>query len=614
MAKHAFQTEIKQLLNLMIHSLYSDRDIFLRELISNGSDAMDKLQYLALTDEKYKEFSGGGKIEITYDKEAKTIKISDMGIGMNDEDMMESLGTIAKSGTKSFIEKLTGDAKKDSNLIGQFGVGFYSAFMVASKISVLSRKAGEDKAFVWESDGSGEYEIKEATKESHGTEITLHLKDDAEEYLSQWKLESIVKKYSDHIPFPIFMQKEKYLEGGKTETTIEQINKASALWRRPKNEITEDEYNEFYSAISHDSDKPLLYIHTKAEGTHEYTTLFYIPQKAPIDMYRVDYQPGVKLYVKRVFITDDDKELMPTYMRFVRGIIDAEDLPLNVSREILQQNRLLSTIKSASTKKILGELKKLAKSDKEKYEKFFKEFGRALKEGLYSDYSNRDDLLELMRFKSTAAEGFVSLEEYETRMVEGQKAIYYIVGDDENLAKNSPILEGFKAKNIEVLVLDDEIDNIVMPSVHKYKDFEIKNVSASLNDEILKAEIDEATINRLKPLVEKLKTTLGDKVKDVKVSGSLKDSAACVVFDDAHMTAQLKEMLKAMGQEAPESKPIFEINPTHPIINKLEAADDAKVAEIGEVLFDLSVMLSGESLGDPSAFAKKVSSILANSL
>ena len=614
MAKHAFQTEIKQLLNLMIHSLYSDRDIFLRELISNGSDAMDKLQYLALTDEKYKGLGGDAKIEITYDKEAKTIKICDMGIGMNDEDMVESLGTIAKSGTKSFIEKLTGDAKKDSNLIGQFGVGFYAAFMVASKISVLSRKAGEDKAFIWESDGSGEYEIKEGAKDTHGTEITLTLKDDAEEYLSQWKLESIVKKYSDHIPFPIFMQKEKYLEEGKTETSIEQINKASALWRRAKNEITEDEYNEFYSAISHDNDKPLMHIHTKAEGTHEYTTLFYIPQKAPMDMYRVDYQAGVKLYVKRVFITDDDKELMPTYMRFAKGIIDAEDLPLNVSREILQQNRLLATIKTASTKKILGELKKLSKADKEKYEKFFKEFGRALKEGLYSDYANRDDLLELMRFKSTAAEGFVSLEEYETRMVAEQKAVYYIVGDDENLAKNSPILEGFKAKNIEVLVLDDEIDNIVMPSVNKYKDFEIKNVSSSLNDEILKAEVDEATTTRLKPLIEKLTTALDGKVKEVKVSGSLRDSAACVVFDDMHMTAQLKEMLRAMGQEAPESKPIFEINPTHPIINKLEAADDAKVAEIGEVLFDLSVMLSGESLKDPSAFAKKVSSILANSL
>ena len=614
MAKHAFQTEIKQLLNLMIHSLYSDRDIFLRELISNGSDAMDKLQYLALTDEKYKGLGGDAKIEITYDKEAKTIKICDMGIGMNDEDMVESLGTIAKSGTKSFIEKLTGDAKKDSNLIGQFGVGFYAAFMVASKISVLSRKAGEDKAFIWESDGSGEYEIKEGAKDTHGTEITLSLKDDAEEYLSQWKLESIVKKYSDHIPFPIFMQKEKYLEEGKTETSIEQINKASALWRRAKNEITEDEYNEFYSAISHDNDKPLMHIHTKAEGTHEYTTLFFIPQKAPMDMYRVDYQAGVKLYVKRVFITDDDKELMPTYMRFAKGIIDAEDLPLNVSREILQQNRLLTTIKTASTKKILGELKKLSKADKEKYEKFFKEFGRALKEGLYSDYANRDDLLELMRFKSTAAEGFVSLEEYETRMVADQKAVYYIVGDDENLAKNSPILEGFKAKNIEVLVLDDEIDNIVMPSVNKYKDFEIKNVSSSLNDEILKAEVDEATTTRLKPLIEKLTTALEGKVKEVKVSGSLRDSAACVVFDDMHMTAQLKEMLRAMGQEAPESKLIFEINPTHPIINKLEAADDAKVAEIGEVLFDLSVMLSGESLKDPSAFAKKVSSILANSL
>lgn len=614
MAKHAFQTEIKQLLNLMIHSLYSDRDIFLRELISNGSDAMDKLQYLALTDEKYKNLSGESKIEITYDKEAKTIKITDGGIGMDDEDMMEALGTIAKSGTKSFIEKLTGDAKKDSNLIGQFGVGFYSAFMVADNISVLSRKAWEEKAFIWESDGSGEYEIKAGEKETHGTEITLHLKDDAEEYLSQWKLEAIVKKYSDHIPFPIFMQKEKYLEEGKSETSVEQINKASALWRRAKNEISEDEYNEFYSAISHDNDKPLLHIHTKAEGTHEYTTLFYIPQKAPMDMYRVDYQAGVKLYVKRVFITDDDKELMPTYMRFAKGVIDAEDLPLNVSREILQQNRLLTAIKTASTKKILGELKKLSKSDKEKYEIFFKEFGRALKEGLYSDYANRDDLLELMRFKSTAADGFVSLEEYATRMVEGQKAVYYIIGDDENLAKNSPILEGFKAKNIEVLVLDDEVDTIVMPTVNKYKDFEIKNVSASLSDEILKAEVDEAVIERLKPLIEKLTTALGSKVKEVKVSGSLQDSAACVVYEDAHMTAQLKEMLKAMGQEAPESKPTFEINPNHAIINKLESADEAKVGEIGELLFELSVMLSGESLKDPAAFAKKVSAVLVNSL
>ncbi|NWF66581.1 MAG: molecular chaperone HtpG, partial [Campylobacterales bacterium] len=479
MSKHQFQAEINKLLHLMIHSLYSNKEIFLRELVSNSSDALDKLQYLTITDDNYKNLSFTPKIEIVIDKNLKCITISDTGIGMNDQDLMENLGTIAKSGTKSFVEKLSGDAKKDSNLIGQFGVGFYSAFMVARKIEVLSKKAGEEKAFRWISEGAGEYDIVEASKKESGTEIKLFLKDDEDEFLSEYKIESIIKKYSNHIPFAIYLEKEK---DGKKE--FEQINKASALWRVSKSELKDEDYIDFYKVISHDSDEPLMWNHTKAEGTLEYTTLFYIPKKAPLDMFRADYQAGIKLYVKRVFITDNDKELMPTYLRFLRGVIDAEDLPLNVSREILQQNQILAKIRKNSVKKVLSEIKKLSENE-EKYESFYKEFGRVLKEGVYTDYENKEALLELLRFKSTKSDKKVSLDEYISRMKESQKAIYFITGEDANTLKYSPLIEKLKADDIEVLLLDDEIDSIIMPTVFEYKTKQLKSVN--------NGEIDEKT-------------------------------------------------------------------------------------------------------------------------
>ncbi|MDR2636139.1 MAG: molecular chaperone HtpG, partial [Campylobacteraceae bacterium] len=471
MAKHKFQTEVTQLLNLMIHSLYSNKEIFLRELISNASDALDKLNYLSLTDEKYKGLKYEPKITIIADKNANTLTIEDSGIGMNEEDLINNLGTIAKSGTKSFVEHLSGDAKKDSSLIGQFGVGFYSAFMVADKIEVLSKKALEEDAYLWSSSAESDYSIKKAKKELHGTSITLHIKKDESEFLESYRIESIIKKYSNHIPFGIYMDKEEYVpseeEGkeGKTEIKHTQINKASALWRVAKSAIKDDEYRDFYKQISHDSQDPFLWIHTKAEGTLEYNTLFYIPKNAPFDLFRVDYQSGIKLYVKRVFITDDDKELMPTYLRFVRGVIDAEDLPLNVSREILQQNRTLTAIKKASVKKILSELNKLKESDKEKFTEFFKTFGKVLKEGLYADYENKDALLDLMLFKSSKKDTLVSLKEYKEGMKEGQKSIYYITGENEAMLKNSPLIEQFKKQDIEVLLLDEEVDAIVIPTV-----------------------------------------------------------------------------------------------------------------------------------------------------
>jgi molecular chaperone HtpG len=471
MAKHSFQTEVNQLLHLIIHSLYSHKEIFLRELISNASDALDKLKYLTLVDETYKGLPFHPRIDIRMDeKDHKWLSVSDTGIGMNDQDLVENLGTIARSGTRLFLNQMTGDAKKDSNLIGQFGVGFYSSFMVADRVEVITRKAGESKAWRWESDGKGEYEIQEAERDSFGTTVTLFLNEEGREFASRWRIEEIIRKYSNHVPFPIFLHYEKteYDDKGKEKgkkQMEEQINSASALWKRPKSELKEEDYHEFYKTLSHDTEDPLLYIHTRAEGTLEYTTLFYVPKKAPFDMYQVDYRPGVKLYVKRVFITDDDKELMPTYLRFLRGVIDSEDLPLNVSREILQQNRILVNIRNASVKKVLGEFQRLALEDKEKYHQFISQYNRPLKEGLYTDYANRDVLLELVRFKSTKVEGYTSLEEYVHRMLPDQKAIYYITGDNEITLRNSPLLEAYKKKDIEVLIMDDEIDEIVIPAI-----------------------------------------------------------------------------------------------------------------------------------------------------
>jgi molecular chaperone HtpG len=491
MAKHQFQTEANQILQLMIHSLYSNKEIFIRELVSNASDALDKLNMLVLTDEKYKGVTFAPRIDLIADKEAKTLTLKDSGIGMNEDDLMNHLGTIAKSGTKAFLENLSGDQKKDSQLIGQFGVGFYACFMVAHSVEVITKKAGEEQAFKWTSKGDGEYDLEKAERDSHGTTIIMHLNDDETEFLEPHRITNIIEKYSNHIPFPIFMDKEHYVaaekdEEGKetkpssTEIKNEQINKASALWTISKADISEDEYKDFYNSISHDSAEPLLYTHNKAEGALEYTTLFYVPSKAPMDMYRVDYQPGIKLYINRVFITDDNKELMPTYLRFLKGVIDSKDLPLNVSREILQNNAIMAKIKNSSVKKVLSELAKFAKNEPEKYETFDKEFGNVLKEGLYNNFdtANRDKILELIRFNTLKGDKKVSIEEFVKNVDETKKEIYYITGKATlNMLKSSPSLERFKARGIDVLVLNEEVDTIIFPSVPEYKDYKLVAVS-----------------------------------------------------------------------------------------------------------------------------------------
>ena len=591
MAKKEFQTEIKQLLNLMIHSLYSNKEIFIRELVSNSSDAIDKLNYLTLTDEKFKGLEFNPKIDINLDYENKIITISDTGIGMDEEDLIENLGTIAKSGTKAFIDKISGDEKVDSNLIGQFGVGFYSSFMVAKKVEVITKKAGTDKAYLWESDGSGEYEIKEATKEEYGTEIKLYLREDGEEFLDEHKIDGIVKKYSNHIPYPIFMEKTKYLEDGKTEKEIAQINNATALWAKNKKDLSEEDYTSFYETLAHSSEKPLSHIHTKAEGTIEYTTLFYLPNKAPLDLYRVDYQSGVKLYIKRVFITDDDKELLPTYLRFVRGIIDSEDLPLNVSREILQHNPILAKIKKASVKNIFKMINKL---DDEKYKTFWNEFGKVLKEGL-GDYENQEKILELCRFDTNKRE-FISIEDYIKE--NDNKEIYYLIGKDKELLKNSPLLEN---EDKEVILLSDEIDDLVFPMVTKYKEHELKPLN--------KEEVKDLSEN-FTDLVAKVKVSLGEDVKDVKITDRLKDSAGVLVFDE-EFNPQMEMMFKQMGMEAPKVKPIFELNPENEIIKKLnENYND----ELLKVLFDEAKLSAGMELKNPKEFIERVNSLINRGL
>ncbi len=603
MSKHEFQTEVNQLLHLMVHSLYSNKEIFLRELVSNASDALDKLEYLKLTDEKYKDLELPSKIVISFDKEKKILKVSDSGIGMNDEEMVENLGTIAKSGTKHFIESLTGDAKKDSHLIGQFGVGFYSAFMVAKKVEVLSKKPLEKKAWKWVSEGDGEYEIEEATKESYGTEITLYLRDEAEEFANEWRIKGIVEKYSNHIPFPIYLVNEKGEE--------EQINKASALWRLSKSELKDEDYKEFYKQISHDSEDPLLWIHTRAEGTLEYYTLFYIPKKAPIDLFRVDYQPGVKLYVKRVFITDEERELLPTYLRFVRGIIDAEDLPLNVSREILQENIILSKIKKASVKKILGELKKLLEKDRDSYENFFKEMGKALKEGIYSDFENRDKLLDLMLFKSSKRDGYITLKEYKEGMKEGQEKIFYIMGEDENLLRHSPLLEKFKEDDIEVLLFDDEVDAIVMPTVTEYDGTPLENIS-NVEEE---KEVEDEVKEKYAPVIAAMKAELGESVKDIRLTKRLKDSPSCIVFDKDDPDVAMQQILRQMGQEVPTPKPILEINPDHEIFKKLlQKSDEQTTRDIAHVVLDEAKMAAGVEVEDIADFNSRLNRLIAKAI
>lgn len=623
MSKHQFQTEVTQLLDLMIHSLYSNKEIFLRELISNASDALDKLNYLTLTDDDYKTLKYQPRIDIIIDKEAKTISVSDNGIGMNEEDLVANLGTIARSGTKSFIQNLSGDQKKDSSLIGQFGVGFYSAFMVAKKIEVTTKKAMDEKAYLWSSEATGEYEIAETTKDTHGTSIKLYLKDEESEFLEFYRIEGIIKKYSNHIPFGIWMDKEEttYPEKEGEEPTTEiknvQINKASALWRMSKSSLKDDDYKAFYKQLSHDSSDPILWMHTKAEGTIEYSTLFYIPSTPPMDLFRMDYQPGVKLYVKRVFITDDEKELLPVYLRFVKGIIDAEDLPLNVSREILQQNKILETIKKASVKKILGELKKLQEKDKEKYLEFYKNFGRVLKEGLYGDFENREALLDLVMFKSSKRDSLVTLKEYKEAMKEDQKSIYYITGEEEALLRNSPLIEQFKAKDIEVLLLDEEVDAIVMPTVTQYGETPIKPVNNSDIDEEIKDEKEEEeSKDQYQEILVKMKEILKDDTKDVKISSRLSDSPSVLIYDKNDPDFQMQQMLKQMGQEnLPKVKPILEINPKHEIFEKLLSDKNAMLLnDVAYLLLDEAKLAEGMKLDDIASFTKRLNKLISKAL
>ena len=656
MAKHEFQTEVNQLLKLIIHSMYSNKDIFLREIVSNASDALDKLKYLTVSDDKYKSLTFSPRIDITFNEDKKILTIQDCGIGMDEDDLNNNLGTIARSGTKAFIDHLSESGSSSNDLIGQFGVGFYSAFMAASKIDVYTRKAGGDgKVWHWSSDGTNSYEVEELDfkneafctygfdkAETVGSAIEIHLNDDSKDYASRWKVEELIKKYSNHIAFPIYLHytQTKYDKDGKaegSENKVDQVNSANALWKKSKSELKKEDYNEFYKSIAHDYADPLMYVHTHAEGTQEYTTLFYVPKTAPFDMYQADYKSGVKLYVKRVFITDDDRELLPSYLRFVRGVIDSEDLPLNVSREILQQNRILENIKSQSVKKLLGEFKKLAdaakdvlakaeadRSDEEKakleqYQDFVKNYNRPLKEGLYSDFGNREEIAEIIRFKSTADEGngdgkWTSFADYVGRMKAEQKAIYYITGTDEKNLRASPLLEAYKKKGFEVLIMADDIDDIVIPAYGKYKDYELKDVNRSGSDEELGMDKEEAKKKEeeFKPVQEKLKKVLEGRVKDVVLSKRLSDSPACVVIDENDPSVQMERMMRAMGQGGESMvKPILEVNADHAIVKKLEGdASEDLVKNIAEVLLDQSLLVSGKEIKDPAEFVKAMNALI----
>ncbi len=634
MAHYEFETEVNKLLNLIIHSLYSNEEIFLRELISNASDALDKLKFLTVSDDAFKEVRFDPRIDVCFDEEKKTLTIRDTGIGMSEEDLKSNLGTIARSGTGQFLEKLAADQKKDSNLIGQFGVGFYSAFMVAKKIDVITKKAGNSDVYRWTSDGTNSYEIEKVSdadfplidgvgEGSCGSAVVIYLKDDKTEYASRWRIEELIKKYSDHVAFKIYLHytQKKFDDKGNVESEeakCEQINDGTALWQKPKSSLKHEDYVNFYKSFSHESDEPLFYIHTKAEGTQEYTTLFYVSAKAPFDMYHADYKPGVKLFVKRVFITEDDKELLPVYLRFIKGIIDSEDLPLNVSREILQQNRILASIKSASVKKILSELKKLSETDAKKYAAFIAEYNRPLKEGLYSDFENRDSLMELVRFKTTFEEkennGMISLADYVSRMLPEQKSIFYLTGGDEATLRNSPHLQFYKSKGYEVLLLDDEIDEFVMPMLGKYKDFEFKAINRAGNIDELAPETDKTKeqTEDFKPLLERIKTALGESVKDVRLSKTLTESPACIVYDENDPNMQMQRMMKAMGQaNLPKVAPILEVNPNHTILQKLKDETDADViGEYAKVLLGQSQLVEGEAVSDPAAFVKSLNHLL----
>ncbi len=620
MAKHQFQTEIGQLLKLMTHSLYSNKEIFIRELVSNSSDALDKFNYLSLTDEQFKNDSWSGNIFIKLDKEDGSLTIGDNGIGMNEADLMDHLGTIAKSGTKAFMENLTGDAKKDSNLIGQFGVGFYSVFMVAERVDVISKKAGEEQAYMFSTDGTGEYELKPVTKEEHGTVIYIKLKDDEKEFLEKFKIEEVVKKYSNHIAYPIvlnYVAEETEGEGDdavtKTVNKSEQINAATALWTLSKSELKKEDYIEFYKTMAHGDDEPLTYLHNRVEGSQEFTTLFYIPKTAPMDMYRADYTPGVKLYVKRVFITDDDKELLPPYLRFVKGIIDSEDLPLNVSRELLQENRVLANIKQNSVKKILGAIKKLKGEDADT---FTAQYNKVIKEGIYIDQMNKEILLDIVKYKSSTEDGLVSFADYISRGDSEKKEIYYITGEDEKVLRNSPMLEAYNKANIEVLIMDDkEVDSIVSPMIGAYKEWTLKDITSIEAPDSKSEEEKEEVAKEFKSLTDKIKEVLGEEVKEVKTSTRLTSSPSCVLKDPSDPMAGMAAMFAQMGQEMPETPLILEINPEHDMIKKLDGlSDEALFADIAWILLDAAKLSEGLEPKDKAAFSQRVASLATKAI
>ncbi|WP_374428646.1 molecular chaperone HtpG [Ideonella dechloratans] len=620
---HAFQAEVKQILHLVTHSLYSNKEIFLRELVSNASDACDKLRYEALDHPELYEDAPNLEVRVFFDAEAKTLTIRDNGIGMSAEEAAAHLGTIAKSGTRDFMAKLSGDQKKDANLIGQFGVGFYSGFIVADRITVESRRAGlpADQAVRWSSEGTGEYELETIARAERGTDVILHLRDEEAEFLSTWRLKAIISKYSDHISLPILMKKETWdAEAAKQVVTDEweTVNKAAALWARSKSEVTDAEYQDFYKQISYDSEPPLAYTHNRVEGRSEYTQLLYIPKKAPMDLWNRDKRGGVKLYVKRVFIMDDAEALMPAYLRFVKGVIDSADLPLNVSRELLQESRDVKAIREGSTKRVLGMLESLADSDsaedKAKYADFWKEFGAVLKEGVGEDFANRERLSKLLRFASTHADEGVSLADYVARMKEGQQAIYVITADSLAAAKNSPQLEIFRKKGIEVLLLTDRVDEWLLSHLHEFEGHMLQSVAkgavdlGQLQDEEEKKKAEEVA-EAFKPVLERLKEALKGRAKDVRVTTRLVDSPACVVVDEGDMSAHLARLLKQAGQAAPDAQPILEVNPEHALVKRL--ADDPRFDDLAQILFDQALLAEGGQLDDPAGYVQRVTRLLA---
>ena len=615
-----FQAEVKELLGLMIHSLYSNREIFLRELVSNASDACDKLRFEALHNPALLEGDPDFRIRVDYDKDGRTITVADNGIGMNRDEVIANLGTIAKSGTREFFRQLTGDQQKDANLIGQFGVGFYSSFIVADKVTVVTRRAGEmpDQGVRWESDGQGEFTIDMAQRPNRGTEVTLHLREGQEDLLSGATLRSIIHRYSDHIVQPILMPKEEWKDGeSRKGAEPETVNQASALWARPKSEITDDAYKAFYKHVAHDFEDPLAWTHTRVEGRHDYTLLLYVPAHAPFDLWDREARHGVKLYVRRVFIMDDAKQLVPAYLRFVRGIVDSSDLPLNVSREILQESKDIEALRAGSTRKVLDLLGSLAENDRDRYRTFWGEFGRVLKEGVGEDHANRQKIAALLRFASThddTPDETVSLGDYVARMKEGQDKIYYVTAETFNAAKNSPHLEVFRRKGIEVLLMSERIDEWVVANLPDFDGKELVSVAkggldlGKLEDEAEK-KAAEAEAGELAPFLERVKKSLGDRVKEVRITRRLTESPACLVADEHDLSANLARMLKAAGQSAPASRPILEINPKHPVVTRL-THEERHFDDWASVLFDQALLAEGGQLDDPAAFVKRVNHLM----